>query len=92
MKPGANRSGSARAQLSPRQWQVARALALGQSVKEAASDLKLSAKTVEYHWDRVRQVLGVRDPVGLVWRLLRSGDLGWTLQQRQRSGAAELHV
>lgn len=52
--------------LTEREWQVARGLASDKTIKEIASELQVSPKTVEYHWARLKQKSGVRSYVGLV--------------------------
>jgi len=49
--------------LTKRQEQVASRIALGKPIKEVAFELKLSQKTVEYHWQRVRDLVGIHDYV-----------------------------
>jgi DNA-binding CsgD family transcriptional regulator len=52
--------------LSPMQREILRGLALGQSDKEIAYRLNLSAHTVDYHMRRLRQRFAVRNRVQLV--------------------------
>jgi DNA-binding NarL/FixJ family response regulator len=48
------------ASLSPREFEVARMLALGQTVSEIAGKLSLSVKTVANHQSHIRQKLGAQ--------------------------------
>lgn len=45
--------------LITRQIQIAKRLAVGDSVKKIAGDIGLSPKTVEYHWTVIRKALRV---------------------------------
>ncbi len=59
--------------LSPREREVLRLLASGNSAKEAAAILGLSPKTVETHRAHIMDKLGIRDLAGLVRHALREG-------------------
>ena len=61
------------APLSARQLEVLRRLAQGQSTKEIAADLEISAKTVEAHRAQIMQRLDIRDLAGLVKYAIRAG-------------------
>jgi DNA-binding CsgD family transcriptional regulator len=55
-----------RESLTPREMQVALAVAEGASNKEVAAELYLTPKTVEYHLTRVYRKLGLRSRAELV--------------------------
>lgn len=59
--------------LSPRQVEVLRMVAEGNTTREIASRLKLSVKTVETHRGAIIKRLGIHDLVGLVRYALRVG-------------------
>ena len=59
-------SGSAPAQLTARQIEVLRLIVKGQRMKEIASTLNLSTRTVETHKYEMMQVLGLRTTAELV--------------------------
>jgi DNA-binding CsgD family transcriptional regulator len=59
--------------LTPRERQVLRLLATGQSTREAAAQLTISPKTVETHRVRIYQKLGCRSAVELTRIAVRSG-------------------
>jgi DNA-binding NarL/FixJ family response regulator len=60
-------------QLSPRQIEVLRYVAEGQTTREIAARLQLSVKTVETHRGAIMKRLGIHDVVGLVRYALRVG-------------------
>jgi DNA-binding NarL/FixJ family response regulator len=60
-------------QLSERQIDVLRLLALGKTAKEIASSLDISRKTVEYHKYRMQAILGANSTVDLVRRAIDRG-------------------
>ena len=62
--------------LSPRQREVLRLLAKGQSVKEIAFALELSVKTVETHRAQLMARLSIRDVPTLVRFAIRTGLIG----------------
>jgi DNA-binding NarL/FixJ family response regulator len=59
--------------LTPRQLEVLRHLARGDSVKEVARKMFLSSKSVDSHKYRIMQRLGVRDRVHLARFAIREG-------------------
>lgn len=59
--------------LTPRQREVLIGLANGQSTKELAFALKVSAKTIESHRAQIMQRLGISDLAGLVKYAMRTG-------------------
>lgn len=59
--------------LSPRQTEVLKLLAAGNSTKEIAHLLGLSPKTVESHRTQIQERLGIRDLAGLVRYAMRTG-------------------
>lgn len=67
---GTHQTGAA---LTPRQTEVLRLVALGQSSKEIARTLDLSLKTVETHRAQLMERLDIRDVTGLVRYALRVG-------------------
>jgi DNA-binding NarL/FixJ family response regulator len=70
------RQGTARSSdrpLTPRQVEVLKRLAEGESTKEIAFALGLSAKTVETHRARIHERLGIRDLAGLIRYAIRTG-------------------
>ena len=60
-------------QLSERQREILQLIAEGQTTKEIALTLKLSAKTVEYHRMQLMQRLNIFDIPGLVRFAVRAG-------------------
>lgn len=66
----------ARESLTPREMQVALAVAEGASNRETAAALYLTPKTVEYHLTRVYRKLGLRSRAELVRRFARSDESG----------------
>lgn len=67
---------AARESLTPREMQVALAVAEGASNNEAAAALYLTPKTVEYHLTRVYRKLGLRSRAELVRQFARSDEPG----------------
>jgi len=59
--------------LTERQREILQLIAEGQTTKEIALTLKLSAKTVEYHRMQVMQRLNLFDILGLVRFAVRTG-------------------
>jgi DNA-binding NarL/FixJ family response regulator len=59
--------------LTPRQLEVLKLLAAGNSTKEIAYTLGLSAKTVESHRAQIQERLGINDLAGLVRYAIRTG-------------------
>ena len=59
--------------LSPRQREVLKLVAQGQSTKEIARLLDVSIKTVETHRSRLMRQLGIHDVTGLVRYAIRMG-------------------
>lgn len=72
----ARRSGRVGDELSPRELQVALAVAAGATNREAAARLFLSEKTIERHLGSVYRKLGLRSRTELVRRLMRDGQAG----------------
>lgn len=68
---GVRGDGERHHQLSDRELQVMRQIAMGRSVKEIAAELCLSEKTVFTYRDRLRVKLGVRSDVELARYALR---------------------
>lgn len=70
LKLPVSRSFSAYDLLTPQQKNVARNLALGIPIKEAAEMIGTSVKTVQYHWAQLRTRLGISTYADLVhWAL-----------------------
>jgi DNA-binding NarL/FixJ family response regulator len=67
------RPGSSSERLSPRQTQILKLLADGNSTKQIALALGISSKTVETHRTALMERIGVRDIAGLVRYALKSG-------------------
>lgn len=59
--------------LTPRQLEILRRLAMGESSKQIAFELGLSAKTVHTHRARILERLQLRDAVGLALYSVRHG-------------------
>ena len=59
--------------LTPRQNEILRLIAAGQSTKEIAFALKLSGKTVDTHRAQLMERLGIHDVAGLVRYAIRTG-------------------
>ena len=59
--------------LTPRQREVLQLIAEGSNTKEIASDLGISAKTVETHRAHLMEHLGIHDVAGLVRYAIRVG-------------------
>jgi DNA-binding NarL/FixJ family response regulator len=72
-KAAAASAASPLATLTPRQLDVLRLLAEGNSTKQIAATLGLSTKTVEAHRGAVAQRLGIRDLAGLIRFAIREG-------------------
>jgi DNA-binding NarL/FixJ family response regulator len=60
-------------QLTPRQREILRLIAEGQSTREIAQTLFISIKTVETHRAQLMERLGIRDIAGLVRYAIRMG-------------------
>ncbi|MCU1268077.1 MAG: DNA-binding response regulator [Acidobacteria bacterium] len=63
-------------ELTPRQQEVLRLLAQGQSTKDIALTLDISAKTVEAHRAQLMSRLNIHDVAGLVRYAIRTGLVG----------------
>ena len=59
--------------LTPRQREILQLIAEGQTVKEIAGRLNISAKTVETHRARLMKRLDIYDVPGLVHYAIRMG-------------------
>lgn len=60
-------------ELTPRQKEILRLIALGKSLKEIAHLLGLSTKTIETHRAQLAERLDIRDTAGLVRYAIRTG-------------------
>jgi DNA-binding NarL/FixJ family response regulator len=63
-------------ELTPRQLEVLRLVAQGQSTKDIALTLDISAKTVEAHRAQLMARLGIHDVAGLVRYAIKTGLVG----------------
>ena len=63
-------------ELTPRQQEVLRLIAQGQSTKDIALTLDISAKTVEAHRAQLMARLGIHDVAGLVRYAIKTGLVG----------------
>ena len=70
MKASGKQSGAA---LSPRQREMLKLLAEGQSAKEIANEMHISPKTVEFHKASVMMRLGVRTSADLIRYAVKEG-------------------
>jgi len=59
--------------LTPRERQVLKLVAEGQSTREIAEELRISFKTAEYHRHRIMRRLGIHETAGLVRYAIRRG-------------------
>jgi two-component system response regulator NreC len=59
--------------LTPRERQVLKLVAEGQSTREIAVELRISFKTAEYHRHRIMRRLGIHETAGLVRYAIRRG-------------------
>ena len=59
--------------LTPRERQVLKLVAEGQSTREIAAELSISFKTAEYHRHRIMRRLGIHETAGLVRYAIRRG-------------------
>jgi DNA-binding NarL/FixJ family response regulator len=73
-QPGTETDGSPR--LSSRQREVLQLLAEGHSVKQIASILNISTKTVEYHKYRMMEDLGAKTTAELIRYAAKQGVVG----------------
>jgi len=62
--------------LSPREFEIARLLALGHTLPAIATKLSLSVKTIANHQSHIRQKLGVESAIQLMHVATRSGLVG----------------
>jgi DNA-binding CsgD family transcriptional regulator len=62
--------------LTPTEERIAGLVAIGQRNDEVAAELRLSAKTVEWHLSRVYRKLGVRSRTELSVLVLKGNPLG----------------
>jgi DNA-binding CsgD family transcriptional regulator len=60
-------------ELSTREREVLQLLAEGKSMKEVATVLDISPRTVEFHKYRIRELLGVRTDAELVQYAIKHG-------------------
>lgn len=61
------------ANLTQRQIEILRLVALGKSSREIGEDLYIAEKTVEHHRSNIRKVLGVPDIAGMILFAVRHG-------------------
>jgi DNA-binding NarL/FixJ family response regulator len=88
--PGADRRASnLLPELTSRETEVMRRIALGYSLKEAAAELNISAKTVETHKSRAIRKLGVTSRVDL---LRLATEKGWVVLGSSSDGIAAANL
>jgi len=68
-------AGDALHQLSPREFEIFQQVAEGRSVREIASELCISGKTVSNHYAQIRVKLGIRSAAEMARLAIRSGVL-----------------
>lgn len=64
------------AELSPRETDILRELALGKSNKEISSSLMISVETVKFHLKNIQAKLGVSNRLSAVLKGIRTGIIG----------------
>ena len=67
------KDGPGNAQLTPRQTEILRLVASGQTTKEVARTLGISPKTVEFHRAQLMERIGVHDVTGLTRYAMQQG-------------------
>ena len=72
-KPSQARIRDAASQLTPRQREVLRLVAQGCSAKEIAAELNISARTVEFHRNKIKEELDLHNQSQLVQFALKHG-------------------
>ncbi len=73
MKHGSERAGDPVAALTPRQREILQLLAEGRAVKEIASRLAISSRTVEFHKYQMMETLGIHTNAELIHFALKHG-------------------
>ena len=73
MKQAPTKADNPLGSLTPRQREVLQLLAEGHSAKEIASDLSISARTVEFHKYQVMETLGIRTNAELIHFAIKHG-------------------
>jgi len=73
MKEGPEQAGDPIASLTPRQREVLQLLAEGRSAKEIASDLEISARTVEFHKYQMMESLDLHTNAELIHFAIKHG-------------------
>ena len=73
MKEGPDQAGDSIASLTPRQREVLQLLAEGRSAKEIASDLEISARTVEFHKYQMMETLDLHTNAELIHFAIKHG-------------------
>jgi DNA-binding NarL/FixJ family response regulator len=81
--------GSELASLSPREFEIARLLALGHALSEIAGKLSLSVKTVANHQSHIRQKLGAQSATQFIRIATNSGLLGDPGRGNSGTGSTE---
>lgn len=76
IQSGMDRDRMASTLLTPRQIEILRLVASGQTNKETAISLGISPKTVEFHRAQIMERLGVRDVTGLTRFAMQKGLIG----------------
>ena len=70
---GAPLKGGLKAELSPRQREVLQLIAEGKTIKEAATTLRISTRTVEFHKYRIMEQLDIKTSAELVQYAVKHG-------------------
>jgi DNA-binding NarL/FixJ family response regulator len=73
MKQGPEQAGDALASVTPRQREVLQLLAEGRAVKEIATTLSISARTVEFHKYQMMETLGLHTNAELIHFAIKHG-------------------
>ena len=73
MKHGSERAADPVAALTPRQREILQLLAEGRAVKEIASRLAISSRTVEFHKYQMMETLGIHTNAELIHFALKNG-------------------
>jgi len=77
MQQGPERADDPIGALTPRQREVLQLLAEGQSAKQIATSLSISARTVEFHKYRMMETLGLRANAELIHFAIKNGLVGF---------------
>jgi DNA-binding CsgD family transcriptional regulator len=58
--------------LSPAERKVAMGRLADLPIKDIAFRLKVSPKTIEFHWGHIKKKLGIQTPLGLLYRVINT--------------------